>query len=247
MRARWGCGWGIAGLLVALGPAAASGQCRQCSPQMICITAGSGAYVCSGAGFACAMSIPCPLLVEDDPSGGGYNVVLTLHDDPTPGATFRGGAPAFKLRGASAVLDGRTAKRIVGDALRRPGGVELAAGRFITAGGPFSAAFRTRGGGGYAVSACRDGSALRVTVRELLAGKPLRVVANESLDADDVLVARLRIDGRPYVMALQARALHGSPGEIADRERRTQEALYAELRALPRRAELDVAMTGLDE
>lgn len=243
---------GVAGLVVALaawGAVVAEAQCVTCAPEMICLGVSRGACFCAGDGLACVVALPCPGRIgprfewPSHASEEGVAAYVVLYDE----AAGKSGFPLnLEPRAVTAAGERPSCERsrhaLERVAGRPVAGEETARGLFIATSCGVPAALKTAAGGGYGLAFEREGSDLRVVVRSLAFGRAERVVARSLVTPDDVLIARLDIDGRPYVLTLQARLR--DPGESLSA---LQEAFFRELRVLPRRAELETHPALLED
>lgn len=216
---RWRTGAALALAMAAVcGAGPARAQCRACSTDLFCMSSSGGAYVCLGNGDACVMGGRCR------PGGGGpylgddaAMIQLTVLED-APGL---GGIGVARLvRGAGPLAVGRHAQRLAreaaGGAAAEPAIVFSAVG----AGEGATAVFRSRSGDGFALRRDADGRGATVAIRAVRAGRPGPVLARERLGEDDALLVRVRLDGRPRVVVVQAPTLPGPEAGAREREAR---------------------------
>lgn len=208
----------LAALAALAGAGQARAQCRACSTDLFCMDSHGGAYVCLGNGDACVMGGRCR------PGGGGpylgddaATIQLTVLED-APGL---GGIGVARLvRGAGPLAVGRHAQRLAreaaGGAAAEPAIVFSAVG----SGEGATAVFRSRAGDGFALRRDADGRGATVAIRAVRAGRPGPLLARERLGEDDALVVRVRLDGRPRVVVVQAPTLPRSEAEAREREAR---------------------------
>lgn len=204
--------------LAAAGAGPAHAQCRVCGSEMFCMAADGGAYLCLGNGEACVMGGRCrpggpgPYLGDD----AALLQVTVLEDAPGSGAT----GLARVVRGAGPLAVGRHAQRIA----RAPAGGPAAEPAIVFSAVGFgegvTAAFRSRFGDGFTLRRDADGRGATVTVAALRAGRPGPALARERLGEDDALAVRVRLDGRPRLLVVQAATLPREEAEAREAEAR---------------------------
>lgn len=195
-------------------PVRGEASCYSCGGDLSCIDVAAGGRFCVQAPNLCSVVMACaeghggPLKDPIDP--GIESTSLTVLDD-APLATC--GAPARVLRHAGRGAYGQGVPR----AMRGGGAMLGAEPAVVTAllayGDGGEVAFRSRSGDGFTLERRRDVRAasreVRVVVREWPGGASGRVLADERVKDDDLLLVRVRIDGVPRLLVLQAQALAG--------------------------------------
>ena len=230
--------WVVAAVLatgLSLGAGAAR-ACFTCGNFNLCNWVPTvGASWCYGTGSACVQTGRCSGFGGRDAFGAKPVVLLvTLHEDDARDRPITGASGGRKLRSSAEPGTLDEARRLAAEAVARPGaGARVVSGRFIVGVGGFRLAFRSPRGTGYALRADSEAGGVRVTLRELQPGGGARATARETLGKSDALVARVRLDGRPYIAVVRAFELEGDDATLARRLAELQHPFYDELSALP--------------
>lgn len=224
-------------VIALLGARAGMALCIQCDGNSLChFPDWGGAYWCHGTGVSCVQVGRCV--------GGGRQfsdlrsrpvaVLLTLHEDDARHRPLIGASGGRRVFGAGSPGSLDDARRAAADALGSPGaGARVVSGRFLVGSGRHALAFRSPGGGGYTLRAEPDGGGVRLTLKELSGPGPARLSARETIGEGGALVARIRLEGRPYLAVLRALVLDGDDATLSRRLVELQRPFYDELRALP--------------
>ncbi len=225
----------VAALLVAtvvtMGVGSAD-ACLICGTHSLCVWSPSGSNFCAGNGFSCTQFWPC--------SGGGRRffpadgvaLFVTFHEDDARERPLVGVGGGRRVRGAGAAASLDEARRVVSEALGRPGGQRVVSGRFIVGEGPYRIAFRSPRGDGWAVQVDPGPTGVQVSLREHDVTRTSRLCARETIGEGDALVARVRVEGRPYLAVVRAHVVRGT-GEAAKSELEAlQQPFYDALRGL---------------
>jgi hypothetical protein len=186
--------------------------CFSCGADLSCIDVSAGGRFCVQAPNVCSVVMACsegrggPFHDPIDP--GTESTSLTILDD-APTATL--GAPMRVMRHAGRGVFGKNVWRSM-----RSGGSAFAPEpavitSLISYGDGGEVAFRARSRDGFTLERRRNGRSVRLIVRAL--GEPDsgsgRVLADSDVGDDDLMVVRVRIDGAPRLLVLQAQALAG--------------------------------------
>ncbi len=120
----------------------------------------------------------------------------------------------------------------MGEALGRPGGRRVVSGRFIVSSRPIRVAFRSPRGDGWGVHADPAPGGVRVSLRETDVTRTAKLCARETLADGEALVARVRVEGRPYLAVMRARVLRGSTEAVNQQIAAVQQPFLENLRAV---------------
>ncbi len=186
--------------------------CFSCGPDLSCIDVPAGGRFCVQAPSLCSVVMACneghggPLHDPIDP--GTESTSLTILDD-APLATL--GAPMRVLRHAGRGVFGKSVWRSLrsGGAMFAPEPAVISS--LLSYGDGGEVAFRARSGDGFTLERRRAARSVRLIVRELAGAGATggRVLADSEIGDEDLLVVRVRIDGAPRLLVLQAQALAG--------------------------------------
>lgn len=196
----------IAGVCVVSG---AQANCFTCGADLTCVDVAAGGRFCVQAPNVCSVVMVC------SSAGGGHDrepvdpglesASLTVLED-APLATF--GMPSRVVRHAGRGVFGRGAARMI----RGAGGAAAPVGvltSMLSFGDGGEVAFPAHSGDGFTLERRRDRRGVHLVVRDYFAGLRGRVLAEDWVGEDDVLLVRVRIDGQPRLLAVQAQALAG--------------------------------------
>lgn len=228
----------LAALSLAAAAPAHAGLCTACTNFNICDFMDQGGVSwCMGNGSVCLQGGRCfgGSRHVSDTRARPVVVLMTLHEDDARHRPLIGASGGRRVGGAGEPGSLEDARRVAADALGSPGaGMRVVGGRFLVTSARHALAFRAPGGrAGYTLRAEPEGAGVRVTLKELSGGGPAKLSARETIGDDDALVARLRLDGRPYLVVMRAVALEGEDAEISRRLAALQRPFYDALRALP--------------
>lgn len=189
-------------LLLVGGARRAEAVCRQCSSDMICLSASEGAQLCLGFGNSCTMAGPCfagPRDEDgglDDPITEAVTAVTVLDEAPTAlGST---GVRIEHARGEDLAADAAArgwATRIGG--APRP---TLVAGLMHGQGLPI--AVRTRAGDGFVLERRDSRRGIKLVVRSMFAGQPGHVIVSRFVEEGDLVAVRATVGGRNRTVLL---------------------------------------------
>ncbi len=223
-----------AGLTAAwLVAAAEAGTCYMCGTRLECSTSMSGGALCSSTGITCATAFPCGFRGGRDVIDDGAMVVfVTLHEDDARDRPLVGAGGGRRVRGYADPSSLDEARRAVGEALGRPGGQRVVSGRFIVSSRPIRVAFRSPRGDGWGVHADPAPGGVRVSLRETDVTRTPKLCARETLADGEALVARVRVEGRPYLAVMRARVLRGSAEAVSQQVAAAQQPFLESLRAV---------------
>ncbi len=243
-------GWLLVAIAIGIAPARiALSQCMVCTPDMLCGGAPAGGYWCRGNGFACAVAIPC----STPPGGGGCGFgaqQIALQTTLVSIEESRSGPhPARESWTAQGGGRDRSCRSVMGTlaslGLARRGALRLEEGSWLFAGASGAMAFQTATGSGYSMKIICGGAVPSLSIGSVADGREARVVARGEIGKDELVVARIEIDGRPYLLAVRSEWLDvRAPGHAA-KVRALQEDLRNELAASVPARVLDMRMTPL--
>ena len=164
--------------------------------------------MCLADGGACLLAGRCAGHMGFQPDSRPLIHLTILADSP---ALARVG-PSRVVREAGEAALGREAVRVAGGSwsVAPDGGVLYSGFGSMETGEGAVAAFRSPRGDGFTLERASDGRGARLTVRELAAGRPGRLLASERVGERDALVARVTLNGRPCVLVVQAPTLPGA-------------------------------------
>lgn len=230
----------LGGLLVvgALAPStqARAQNCWVCDQSLLCSGSSAGGMICQGNGFACGVAVPCAPIGG---SGGGCGfaqgkqvaalriAVVELRDARQTMLLAKEWTSSSA--GAGEGLYARVLRAIERPGLTRPGALRLddAFVTFLSA--PLAARFQTPSGDGFTVRVICGSISPRLFLSGLSNGRAGRVIAQQNIDGDDLLLARLVIDGKLYAVAIDGQMLDRAAPGHADRVRTLQTDLQREL------------------
>jgi len=236
----------LGGLLVAgvlLRSPQARADCWVCDASLMCSGSSVGGMMCTGNGFACAVGVPC--VVTGGPGGCGFaqgkqiaalRIAVVEIRDPLQTRLLAREWTSSSADAGEGVCT-RAMRTLERGGATRPGALALndAFVTFLSA--PLIARYETPSGEGFTVRVICGSISPRLFLGVMNHGRSGRVIAQQNVEGDDLLVARLMIDGRLYAVAIDARMLDRAAPDHAERVRALQVDLQREAaRQMPSRS-----------
>ena len=195
--------WALLMVIALFAAGNAWADCWACDSSLRCVSSASGGGWCFMTPQGCTSGGACPAggaAPTEMPDEARAVTLITLLDTDPPAPAAR---TANVTRGIGRRLFGRPAARAVRTALDAPALEARVATGFVALGEGGAAEFLSRTGDGFALARRGDGRGARFLVRELVAGAPGRVLADERLDDNDALVVMVPFEGRARAVVIQ--------------------------------------------
>ncbi len=229
-------------------------NCWVCDQSLLCSGSSAGGMICQGNGLACGVAIPCAPIGG---TGGGCGfaqgkqvaalriALVELRDARQTKLLAKDWTTSSA--GAGEGVYARTLRAIERPGATRPGALRLddAFVTFLSA--PLAARFQTPSGDGFTVRVICGSISPRLFLSGLSQGRPGRVIAQQNVDGDDLLLARMIIDGKLYAVAIDGQMLDRSAPGHAERVRVLQTDLQREITQQSPARELQFRMSAQRE
>jgi hypothetical protein len=249
----------VVGALLVAGALALSAQARAqgcwiCDQSLLCSGSSAGGAICQGNGYVCAVGMPCATV--GGPGGGcgfaqGKHVValrialVELRDARQTMLLAKEWASSSA--GAGEGVYARAVRGIERPGVTRPGALRLEDAFVTFVSAPLTARYETPSGDGFTVRVICGSASPRLFLSRLNQGRPGRVIAQQNVEGDDLLLARLMIDGKLYAVAIDGQMLDRAAPGHAERVRTLQTDLQREIAQQSPARSLELRMSAQRE